>query len=744
MKLRTILLSLSIALAIPCIHADNLNLIPRPAEISMTRNTVPLKKVLTISTDMPESDRAALTEYLRDYPIETNPVKKNGFIRARVVAGGMDSDEAYRMDIRKNGIEITASAPTGIFYGLQTLAQLVRNGKLHEGTISDSPRFPYRGLHLDVSRHFFTPEHVKRQIDLISTYKMNRLHLHLTDGVGWRLEIPGYPRLTDYAAWRRSSDLDSLAKFDEKFCTSDTEGAYGGFYTADDIRDILDYARLRHVTVIPEIEMPGHSEEVLAAYPELSCTGEPSGSGEVCIGKEATFRFFEDVLDEVMRLFPSEYIHIGGDEADKSHWKACPDCQKRIKDENLGDEDGLQSYMIRRIEKYVNSKGRKIIGWDEIIDGGLPPNATVMCWRDPDKALKAAAEGHNIIMTPGNRCYLDAPQDDPETQPRAFGPTITVGRVYSYNPVPESLDSNAAEHIIGVQGNTWAELISTPAHAEYMIYPRIIAIAETGWTPEARKDSTDFMRRINREVKHIKALGYNPFMLSERVQASQEVDRAGRRILVSLSSERMPAEIRYTTDGSEPTQNSTLYTGPIYVADSLHLAARLFEDSKPLGDVLRMRTDYHKAIGKTVTYAPRGHYYMHSEVYKGGGDTALTDGRRGGKTYMDGRWQGFCPGDMDVVIDLGEVMPVQRIMANFMQMCTPSVFLPEKVEIWTSTDGSDYTLLKSESPSEEEAAADVTFRDFGWTGTPVMARYIRYHAMQQHRGFLFTDEVVVQ
>lgn len=744
MKLRAILITIALTVAVPCLFADGLNLIPRPAKVSLTSSSVPVKKVLTISAKMPEDDRAALLEYLRDYPIETNPVEKNGFINARVVPGSMDSDEAYRMDIRKNGIEITASAPAGIFYGLQTLAQLVRNGDLHQGTIVDSPRFPYRGLHLDVSRHFFSKEHVKRQIDLISSYKMNRLHLHLTDGVGWRLEIPGYPQLTDLAAWRRHSDLDSLALCDKKFCHRDTKGAYGGYYTAADIRDILDYARLRHVTVIPEIEMPAHSEEVLAAYPQLSCTGEATGAGEVCIGKEATFKFFEDVLDEVMRLFPSEYIHIGGDEANKSHWKACPDCQQRIKDEGLGDENGLQSYMIRRIEKYVNSKGRKIIGWDEIIDGGLPPNATVMCWRDPAKALEAAAEGHDIIMTPGNRCYLDAPQDDPETQPRAFGPTVTLSQTYSYNPVPDTLSADAARHIIGIQGNTWAELISTPEHAEYMIYPRIIAIAETGWTSAARKDSTDFMRRINREVKHIRAIGYNPFMLSERVQASQEVDRAGRRILVSLSSERMPAEIRYTTDGSEPTQNSTLYSGPISVTDSLFLAARLFEDGKPLGDVLRLRTDYHKAIGKKVTYNPRGHYYMHSEVYKGGGDTALTDGRRGGKTYMDGRWQGFCPGDMDVTIDLGEVMPVHRIMANFMQMKTPSVFLPEKVEILVSENGTDYTLLHSESPTAQEADADVILRNFGWTGTPVKARYIRYHAMQQHRGFLFTDEVVVQ
>ena len=490
--------------------------------------------------------------------------------------------------------------------------------------------------------------------------------------------------------------------------------------------------------------MPGHSGEVLAAYPQLSCTGKPYTSGEVCIGNEETFKFFEDVLDEVIRLFPSRYIHIGGDEASRRHWKACPKCQKRMKEEGLKDESELQSYMIVRIEKYLNDKGREIIGWDEILDGGLAPNATVMSWRGTEGGIAAARMGHYAIMTPESHCYLDHYQDDPETQPLAFGACIPIGQTYSYDPAPDSLGSDICKYILGVQGNVWAEYLPTYEHAEYMIYPRIIALAEVGWTPMENKHPESFKRRINNEIRHIKAKGYNPFTLSELVQTSQTVDYAKKRIMLSLTSEKYPIDIRYTTDGSEPTASSKLYKKPFAVKDSILLTARLFDGEKPIGKSLHLRTDYHKGIGKKITYAPGGGYYQHKEVYKGGGDAGLLDGLRGGKSYMDGRWQGFCPNDLDAIIDLGEVTAIHRVMANFMQIRTPQVFLPAKVEVWASVDGKNFTLLGSDICSEEEAGKDVIFRDFGWIGTPTEARYVRFHAIQGKKQFLFTDEIVIQ
>lgn len=741
------LVSMAVLLLTACEAPKELGVVPYPQYAQTTSKTVELPSTVTFSTNLAKSDMNDLLAYLPDFAIPMKLVNKNPFVTIEITDATDNpiAAEGYNLTVSKQGVNIQASSAAGAFYGLQTLAQLARNGKeLPVTTIKDEPRFPYRGLHLDVSRHFFNTDYVKKQIDLVATYKINRLHWHLTDGAGWRLEIPGYPRLTEFAAWRKAANLQDWGKYDHRFCEKNEEGAYGGYYTEADVREVLEYARLRHVTVIPEIEMPGHSGEVLAAYPQLSCTGKPYTSGEVCIGNEETFKFFEDVLDEVIRLFPSRYIHIGGDEASRRHWKTCPKCQKRMKEEGLKDESELQSYMIARIEKYLNDKGREIIGWDEILDGGLAPNATVMSWRGTEGGIAAARMGHYAIMTPESHCYLDHYQDDPETQPLAFGACVPIGQTYSYDPAPDSLGTDICKYILGVQGNVWAEYLPTYEHAEYMIYPRIIALTEVGWTPVKNKHPESFKRRINNEIRHIKAKGYNPFTLSELVQTSQTVDYAKKRIMLSLTSEKHPIDIRYTTDGSEPTASSKLYKKPFAVKDSILLTARLFDGNKPLGKSLELRTDYHKGIGKKITYAPDGGYYQNKDVYKGGGDTGLLDGLRGGKSYMDGRWQGFCPNDLDATIDLGEVTAIHRVMANFMQIRTPQVFLPAKVEVWASVDGKEFTLLGSDTCSEEEAGKDVIFRDFGWTGTPTEARYVRFHAIQGKKQFLFTDEIVIQ
>lgn len=741
------LVSMAVLLLTACESPKELGVVPYPQYAQTTSKTVELPSTVTFSTNLAKSDMNDLLAYLPDFAIPMKLVDKNPFVTIEITDATDNpiAAEGYNLTVSKQGVNIQASSAAGAFYGLQTLAQLARNGKeLPVTTIKDEPRFTYRGLHLDVSRHFFNTDYVKKQIDLVATYKINRLHWHLTDGAGWRLEIPGYPRLTEFAAWRKAANLQDWGKYDHRFCEKNEEGAYGGYYTEADVREVLEYARLRHVTVIPEIEMPGHSGEVLAAYPQLSCTGKPYTSGEVCIGNEETFKFFEDVLDEVIRLFPSRYIHIGGDEASRRHWKACPKCQKRMKEEGLKDESELQSYMIVRIEKYLNDKGREIIGWDEILDGGLAPNATVMSWRGTEGGIAAARMGHYAIMTPESHCYLDHYQDDPETQPLAFGACIPIGQTYSYDPAPDSLGSDICKYILGVQGNVWAEYLPTYEHAEYMIYPRIIALAEVGWTPMENKHPESFKRRINNEIRYIRTKGYNPFTLSEQVQTSQTVDYAKKKIMLSLTSEKHPIDIRYTTDGSEPTVSSKLYKKPFAVKDSILLTARLFDGEKPIGKSLHLRTDYHKGIGKKITYAPGGRYYQHKEVYKGGGDAGLLDGLRGGKSYMDGRWQGFCPNDLDAIIDLGEVTAIHRVMANFMQIRTPQVFLPAKVEVWASVDGKNFTLLGSDICSEEEAGKDVIFRDFGWIGTPTETRYVRFHAIQGKKQFLFTDEIVIQ
>jgi len=439
----------------------------------------------------------------------------------------LPSPESYTLSVTPQQILIRATSGAGLFYGVQTLLQLAQPSgagsySIASVEIEDTPRFAYRGLMLDVSRHFSTKEFIKKQIDALAYYKINRLHLHLTDAAGWRLEIKKYPLLTEFAAWRTDPTWKQWWNGGRKYVRFDVPGAYGGYYTQDDIREILEYARQHYITVIPEIEMPSHSEEVLAAYPQLSCSGEPYKNSDFCVGNEETFMFLENVLTEVMELFPSEYIHIGGDEAGKSAWKTCPKCQKRMKDEHLANVDELQSYLIHRIEKFLNNHGRHLLGWDEILQGGIAPNATVMSWRGEEGGIAAVTSGHRAIMTPGAYCYLDSYQDAPYSQPEAIGGYLPLKKVYSYNPVPASLTAEQAKLVYGVQGNLWVEYIPTPEHVEYMIYPRILALAETAWSAPERKSWPDFHARALSAVADLQAKGYHPFDLKKEIGSRPE------------------------------------------------------------------------------------------------------------------------------------------------------------------------------------------------------------------------------
>lgn len=475
----------------------------------------------------------------------------------------LPSPESYTLSVTPQQILIRATSGAGLFYGVQTLLQLAQPSgagsySIASVEIEDTPRFAYRGLMLDVSRHFSTKEFIKKQIDALAYYKINRLHLHLTDAAGWRLEIKKYPLLTEFAAWRTDPTWKQWWNGGRKYVRFDVPGAYGGYYTQDDIREILEYARQHYITVIPEIEMPSHSEEVLAAYPQLSCSGEPYKNSDFCVGNEETFTFLENVLTEVMELFPSEYIHIGGDEAGKSAWKTCPKCQKRMKDEHLANVDELQSYLIYRIEKFLNNHGRHLLGWDEILQGGIAPNATVMSWRGEEGGIAAVTSGHRAIMTPGAYCYLDSYQDAPYSQPEAIGGYLPLKKVYSYNPVPASLTAEQAKLVYGVQGNLWVEYIPTPEHVEYMIYPRILALAETAWSAPERKSWPDFHTRALSAVADLQAKGYHPFDLKKEIGSRPES-------LQSVSHLALGKKVIYNSPYSShyPAQRNTALTDGI-------------------------------------------------------------------------------------------------------------------------------------------------------------------------------------
>lgn len=445
------------------------------------------------------------------YSFESEPKVSVTFVKKGI------APEGYELTVTTKGVKIKAATEAGAFYARQTLDQMTRDGSVKQikcCTIKDAPRFPYRGLHVDVSRHFRSLDFLKKQVDAMAMFKMNRMHIHLTDAAGWRMQIDAYPRLTSFAAWRPQATWKEWWAGNRHYAEEGTDEANGGYYTKDQMRELVEYAKARHIEIIPEIEMPSHSEEVLAAYPELGCSGEAYKDSDFCVGNEAVYTFLETVLAEVMEVFTSEYIHIGGDEAGKQHWKTCEKCQQLMQKEGMKEVDELQSYMIRRIERFVNSKGRRIIGWDEILQGGLAPDATVMSWRGTEGGIEAMTHGHDVIMTPGRYCYLDHTQDAPFLEPESIGGYLPLDSVYVYEPIEASMPADKHHHLLGVQANLWSEYVVTDEHAEYMYWPRAIALAETGWSQPEDKDLKDFRERVLKALEVLKEKGYTTFDLA--------------------------------------------------------------------------------------------------------------------------------------------------------------------------------------------------------------------------------------
>jgi hexosaminidase len=499
------------------------NIIPQPAELKMPESAG--KFVITAKTPIIlmgsglENSARFLNEYLKQFYGFTLPVTKKAGTAAGIRLNFDRLDHpipgAYNMEINAKGVYIGGDNETGTFYGVQTLLQLLPVEKatslpVSHLTIKDYPRFQYRGLHLDVGRHFFPPAFVKRYIDYIALHKMNYFHWHLTEDQGWRIEIKKYPNLTKTGAWRNGTIIGRYPG------TGNDSIRYGGFYTQKEVKDIVDYAAKRYVTIIPEIEMPGHSSAALTAYPWLGCTGGPYQVQQTwgvfndvfCAGNDSVFTFLQNVLDEVIPLFPAKYVHIGGDECPKESWKKCPKCQKRMADHNLKDEHELQSYFVQRMEKYINSKGKTLIGWDEILEGGLAPNAVVMSWRGEKGGIEAAKQNHDVIMTPGDFVYLDHSQLQKEDSVTIGGYT-PVKETYSYEPVPKELSAAESKHILGAQGNVWTEYMGNTQKVEYMIFPRVSALSEVLWSPSEKRNWSDFETRLQQQCKRYTLWGTN-------------------------------------------------------------------------------------------------------------------------------------------------------------------------------------------------------------------------------------------
>jgi len=660
-------------------------IIPQPLEQTINKGEF----ILNSSTGINYDENFKISaEFLKVFIEEGSNIKLQSNNMISFIKDESLADEGYTLEILPESIIIKAKTDQGAFYAVQSLRQLLppefEDGTVEENeiaipsvTIKDKPQFSYRGMHLDVGRHMFSVDFIKKYIDALAMLKMNTFHWHLTEDQGWRIEIKKYPKLQEIAAFRNETLIghysDQPHQFDGK--------KYGGYYTQGEIKEVVAYAQKRFVTIIPEIELPGHSQAAIAAYPEFGCTGEQVEVAtkwgvfeDIYCPKEETFAFLEDVLDEVLALFPSEYIHIGGDEAPKTRWSNCEHCQTLIKKEGLKGEHELQSYFISKIEKYLNSKGRQIIGWDEILEGGLAPNATVMSWRGINGAIEAAKQHHNVIMTPTSHCYFDYYQSENENEPIAIGGFLPLEKVYSFNPIPEELNEEEAKYVLGAQGNIWTEYMKTSEHVEYMAFPRILAMSEVVWSKTENKNYPDFVKRIENFHKRLDALNINYANHLFEIEGELISDESGLSYPLQTLTEGNT--IRFTLDGSEPTVYSEAYTKPITITESVSIKASVFNLEEKLGNTFSQDINLHKAVGKTITINKEPH-----KSYPGSGAKGLVNGISGSDSrYGDKEWLGFWGDDIKITIDLGEETEINSIETRFHNGNGQWIYTPTEIE----------------------------------------------------------------
>lgn len=733
---------------------QGINVIPRPAAMTVGSGSMTLIEGAPITyTPSSLSDEA---DFLREALVLFNvrcttlPEAKGSraAITLRLSTTIAIPPEGYLLHVTADSAELVAADEAGIFHGVQTLLQLVRRNEggapaLPVVLVQDNPRFAWRGMHLDVCRHFFPVWFVKRYIDLLARYKMNRFHWHLTEDQGWRIEIKQYPKLTGVGAWRSGSQVGPYS--DRAYDST----RYGGFYTQQEIREVVAYAAARHVTIVPEIELPGHSLAALSAYPELSCTGGPfevaKGWGvfdDVYCPKEETFTFLENVLAEVIALFPGEYIHIGGDECPKTRWKECAHCQALIQREGLKDEHELQSYFIRRIERYVNSKGRKIIGWDEILEGGLAPNAAVMSWRGTEGGMAAARAGHHAVMTPGSHCYFDHYQGDPAQEPLAIGGYTTVQKVYGYEPVPDSLTAEQAKYILGAQGNVWTEYILDERHVEYMAVPRMLALSEVLWSPKEARDETDFLRRLRNEFTHLDGWSVN---YSRSLYQAQIALRPAAGPGVLVASARCAAPGMHGRIMATDVPGARQMTDSVLITSSTGLWAAAYDSAgvQPSAPT-EQYINWNMATARAITCDPPP-----NERYDDGGAFTLVNGVVAGPRRVNYEWLGWSGGEVMITIDLGSRKGFSHIDIGALDERTSWIHLPEEVLIGVADDPAKVEFIAASIVRQD--AKRVSFSAEGsFAGRYVV---IRARAVQRiptgfagegQPAWMFLDEVTVQ
>ncbi len=668
--------------------------------------------------------------------------------------------EGYRLSVEPGKIILTANQPAGIAMGIQSINQLLPVGPTLIPTaipalhIVDKPRYSWRGLHLDVARHFFPVSDIKKYIDYMAMYKLNTFHWHLTDDQGWRIEIKKYPKLTEVGAWRDGTIIGHALERPQQF----NNEKYGGFYTQDEIREVVQYAKDRHITIIPEIEMPGHATAALAAYPELSCTGGPFKTEQAwgifadvfCAGNEQTYTFLEDVLTEVAALFPSPVIHIGGDEVPKTRWQACPKCQAHIAAENLKNENELQSYFIDRIAQFLQTKDKRIIGWDEIMDGGLPDKALVMSWRGTAGGIKAAEQQHGVVMTPTSHLYFDYYQGEQELEPLAFGGYTPLSKVYSFNPTPDKLTPSEKRFILGAQANLWTEYIPTFNQVEYMLFPRIAAASEVFWTNPENKNWDGFKQRMQEQYKRYAALGINYSTSAFQVQQQVTINPDQCHATITFTSDAADTKVFYTLDGTTPTTASKAYAEPFVLQQTATIKAASFIEGTMVDEPTNTELTIHKAFAKPAKLLTQPSRYFPAE-----GAATLVNGLSGSKNQSDGQWLGFPGTDLETIIDLEETATISRISSSHLQNMLANIFLPTQVEFMVSVDGKKFRTVKTITNSTDPLKGGIFKETISVEFAPLQARFVKVIARNikvcppNHRSagrtaWLFVDEVVVE
>ncbi len=659
-----------------------------------------------------------------------------------------ENPDSYKIKVSDKEIVISAANSTGLFYAIQTLKQLIlvntdsKKITIPSLSIYDYPAYPWRGMMLDVSRHFFSLEYLKKHIDQLALYKFNKFHLHLTDDQGWRLEIKQYPELTQQSAYRtfnrqdsslirRSEENPDMALDPRFIINQDNNTLYGGYYTQEEIKDLISYASERHIEIVPEIDMPGHMLAAVSAYPELSCTGKASWgdlfSVPLCPCNEAVFRFLENILDEVVGLFPSKYIHIGADEVEKNTWSESAACKDLMNREGFSSLDELQSYFVERIQTYLTSKGREVIGWDEALEGGINPNLNIMFWRDwiggiPEKITE---NGNKIIFTPGYPLYISRADS-------------SIYNIYNMKRFTEGIPENKRPLILGAQANMWTEGIASENRVNSLIYPRLIALSEIVWTPDNKQDWTSFKKRLDSHLKYLDKIQVKHTLPSYSLIPEMKVDTQKKVIEFDFESEKIEPEIYYTLDGSQPTPKSKKYTGTISISRNANITAGIYAEGKMQEPFFYRSADYHKAIGKPVEYINTW-----NKSYPAADLKTLTDGYRGGERYNDGYWQGFTT-DMKIIIDMEVVTTLNSFSATFMQITGPGVYMPEYVEVSLSDNGKDFLSVLKITNDISEEEKQLTFKAFKGNLKKQKARYIKVFAKNKAPDrFLFTDEIVI-